>query len=55
MGGNIPIDDKICQMAGKFIQWPSNIPTSSIARPSKIFPKWDFWLEKKPSGNPGCL
>jgi hypothetical protein len=19
----------------------------------KIFPNWDFWFEKKPSGNPG--
>jgi hypothetical protein len=29
-----------------------NIPTSSIARPSKNYPKWDFWFENKPSGNP---
>jgi hypothetical protein len=21
--------------------------------PYKIYPKWDFWFEKKPSGNPG--
>jgi hypothetical protein len=21
---------------------------------SKIYPDWDFWFEKKPSGNPGC-
>jgi hypothetical protein len=28
------------------------IPTSSIARPSKIYPKWDFWFENIPSGNP---
>jgi hypothetical protein len=29
------------------------MPTSSIARPSKIYPNWDFWFENKPSGNPG--
>jgi hypothetical protein len=26
-------------------------PTSSIARPSKIYPNFDFWFENKPSGN----
>jgi hypothetical protein len=31
-----------------------NIPTSSIVRPSKIYPYWDFWYENKPSGNPGA-
>jgi hypothetical protein len=25
----------------------------STARTSKIYPTWDFWLENKPSGNPG--
>jgi hypothetical protein len=25
----------------------------SIARPSEIYPNWDFWYENKPSGNPG--
>jgi hypothetical protein len=29
------------------------IPTSSIARPSKIYPKWDFWFENITSGNTG--
>jgi hypothetical protein len=29
------------------------IPTSSIARPSKIYPNWDFWFENIPSGNTG--
>jgi hypothetical protein len=24
----------------------------SIAKPSKIYPNWDFWFENKPSGNP---
>jgi hypothetical protein len=29
------------------------IPTSFITRPSKIYPNLDFWIENKPSGNPG--
>jgi hypothetical protein len=29
-----------------------NKPTSSSARPSKIYPNLDFWFENKPSGNP---
>jgi hypothetical protein len=29
------------------------MPTSSIARPYKIYPNLDFWFENKPSGNPG--
>jgi hypothetical protein len=29
-----------------------HIPTSSVARPSKIYPNWDFWFENIPSGNP---
>jgi hypothetical protein len=28
------------------------MPSSSIARPSKIYPNLDFWFENKPSGNP---
>jgi hypothetical protein len=28
------------------------IPTSSILRPFKIYPNWDFWFENKSSGNP---
>jgi hypothetical protein len=35
MGINIPIGRKIDQI----------IPTSFIAIPSKIDPKWDFWFE----------
>jgi hypothetical protein len=34
-------------------KWPQNIPTSSIARPSKIYSNCDFWFEKIPSGIPG--
>jgi hypothetical protein len=26
----------------------------TIARPSKIYPNWDFWFENIPSGNPRC-
>jgi hypothetical protein len=33
-------------MAIKYINIISNL------RPSKIEPDWDFWFEKKPSGNP---
>jgi hypothetical protein len=28
------------------------MPTSSIARPSKVYTIWYFWFEKKASGNP---
>jgi hypothetical protein len=51
---NIPNGHKIYQMATKYTKWPQNrpnghenIPTSIIARPSKIYPNWDFWFEKK--------
>jgi hypothetical protein len=46
---NIPNDQQIYQMA---IKHPKR-PTSSIARPSKIYPNWNFWFENAPSGNPG--
>jgi hypothetical protein len=29
------------------------IPTSTIARPSKIYPNWDFWFENISSGITG--
>jgi hypothetical protein len=48
----IPNCHKIYLMDGKFTQWPQNMPTSSVARPSKIFPNWDFRFENIPSGNP---
>jgi hypothetical protein len=38
-----------------YTKWLQYIPTSSITRPSKIYPKWDFWFENRPSGNPGDL
>jgi hypothetical protein len=42
MGENIPKFHKTYQMY-------KNIPTSSIARPSKIDPNCDFWSENIPS------
>jgi hypothetical protein len=33
-------------MAVKYSKWPQKIPTSSIARPYKIYPNWDFRFEK---------
>jgi hypothetical protein len=38
----------------KWTKCPWNIPSSSIATPSKIYPNIDFWFENKPSGNPGA-
>jgi hypothetical protein len=43
------------QMAGKWTKWPKNIPISSIARSSKIYPNCDFWFENIPSGNPASM
>jgi hypothetical protein len=53
-------------MAAKYTKWPQNIPNgrkiyqmaikyapySIIARPSKIYPNWEFWFETIPPGNP---
>jgi hypothetical protein len=41
------------QMAVKKTKRPKNMPTSSFARPSQIYPNWDFWFENIQSGNPG--
>jgi hypothetical protein len=49
---NVPNGNKIYQMAGKLTKWPQNTPTSSIARPSQIYPTWDLWFENTPFGNP---
>jgi hypothetical protein len=38
----------------KWTKCPWNIPSSSNARPSKIYPNLDFGFENKPSGNPVC-
>jgi hypothetical protein len=43
---NKPKRGKIYQMINKYplklTKWPQNILTSSVARPSKIHPHWDF-------------
>jgi hypothetical protein len=39
-------------MVVKYTKWSLNVPTFSIARPSKIYQNWDFWIVNKPSGNP---
>jgi hypothetical protein len=51
---------QIYQIATKYIhqmavknKGPLNIPTSSIARPFRIYPNLEFRFEKIPSGNPG--
>jgi hypothetical protein len=36
----------------KFTKWSQNIPTCSVARPSKIYPNWEFWFGNQLSGNP---
>jgi hypothetical protein len=60
-GKNIPNHHKIHHIAlqytkgqyVKYFKWQQNIPTSSIPRPSKIYPNLDFWFENMPSGNHG--
>jgi hypothetical protein len=60
-GKNAPIEHKIKQVVIKYPKCPSNIPNGHkiyqhfpiYVRPSKIYPNWAFWFEKKPSGNPG--
>jgi hypothetical protein len=39
-------------MAVKYTYWSLNRPTFIIARPSKIYPNWDFWFKNIPSGKP---
>jgi hypothetical protein len=41
---------KNIQYVQKYNKWPKNIATSSIARPSKIYPNWDIWFGNMPSG-----
>jgi hypothetical protein len=48
---NIPDGHKIYQMAVKETKCSKNLPTSLIARPSKIYPIWHFWFENIPSVN----
>jgi hypothetical protein len=51
-GGKIPNNHKYIKWS-KIYQMAIKLPTSSLARPSKIYPNLDFWLENKPSGNLG--
>jgi hypothetical protein len=61
-GENIPNDHTLYQipikykyqMAGKFDQMAIKYTKYTIARPSKIYPNWDFWFETIPSGNPAA-
>jgi hypothetical protein len=46
---NVPNDNKICEMVTKY----TNQHMYSMARPSKIYPNYDFWFQNIPSGNPG--
>jgi hypothetical protein len=55
----LPNYHKIYQMSIKYTalqqnipKGPLNIPTTSIARPSKIYPNLDYWFENIPSGDP---
>jgi hypothetical protein len=42
---------KIYQMAITCTKWPQNKTTSSIIRPTRIYPNHDFWFENIPTGN----
>jgi hypothetical protein len=49
----IPNGHKISQMSVKYSNGHKiHISTFPNLRQSKICPEWDFWFEKKPSGNP---
>jgi hypothetical protein len=41
---NVPNGHKLYQMAVIYSKWPNNEPTFSIARPSIIYPNYDFWF-----------
>jgi hypothetical protein len=43
---------KIYPMVAEYYKWQEYITAFSIPRSCKIYPNWDFWSEKKPSGNP---
>jgi hypothetical protein len=45
--------EKVYQTIIKYTKWPQNMPTSSIARTSKIYPNMNFGSTNMPSGNPG--
>jgi hypothetical protein len=47
----MPNGHKIDQMAKNIPHGQKYITISAIARPSKIYPNWNFWFQKLPSGN----
>jgi hypothetical protein len=51
MAIKLPKVHKIYLMIIKYSKWADYITTFSIPRSSKIYPNWDFWSEKKSSGN----
>jgi hypothetical protein len=58
-GKNMPNSHKKYQMSTTYTKWPENkptgqknIPASSIASLSNIYPNYDFWFGNMPSGNP---
>jgi hypothetical protein len=50
---NIPKREKYTKWPLKprntYTKWPKNTPTSSIARPSKIYPNCNFYYQNMPS------
>jgi hypothetical protein len=52
IANKLPNGHEIYQMAVIYSKWPWNMSTVSIPRATKIYPKWDFWFENIPSGNP---
>jgi hypothetical protein len=52
MTTKLPNAHKMYPVVVQYSKWSEYITTFSIPRSSKIYPNWDFWFEKKPSGNP---
>jgi hypothetical protein len=44
---NVSDYHKMSQMSVKYSKKPKNISTFSNQSPSKIYPNWEFWFEKK--------
>jgi hypothetical protein len=51
----LPNGHKIYHITLIYSKWQLHIPTFSIPWPPKIYPNWDFWFEKLPSGNPEAV
>jgi hypothetical protein len=50
MTRKLPNAHKIYTVVIKYSKWPEYITAFFIPRSSKLYPKWEFWSEKKPSG-----